>query len=464
MENEYEKAAQLANKILLNARNTLLVHLRFMDKALSNLQVIPAMTPSLTTNGIQLGFSPYFVLNSYQTARELPNRNYLHVVLQCIFKHPFLGSLTDQRLWNLSCDIAVENIINEMGLPCVQTAKAAQQLSLVQKLAQSVSLITAEKVYDYFQNHPLSEAQYQEWEALFCADDHSPWYAPPTPDGGSNSGEDEQNSDGGNSGENEPDGDGNNENDGENERDNMQRQMQAMSGVSPETEKMWSDVGHSTQMDLETFSKEQGDDAGAMMQNLREVTREKYDYAAFLKKFAVMHEAMQINDDEFDYVFYTYGLQLYRNMPLIESLEYKDVKLIREFVIVIDTSGSVSGELVQTFVQKTYNILKSTESFCKRINLHIIQCDAEIQEHVQINTQDEFDEYIKHMKLKGFGGTDFRPAFALVDRLVQESANKMAGNLSTYRAEVYRKSIRFFRRHGRKSPNSTSPERQHTIL
>ena len=160
--------------------------------------------------------------------------------------------------------------------------------------------------------------------------------------------------------------------------------------------------------------------AGGMSQQLKELNRERYDYTAFLKKFAVMGEAMKINDDEFDYIFYTYGLKLYDKMPLIEPLEYKDVKRIREFVIAIDTSGSVSGELVQTFVQKTYNILKSTESFFSRINLHIIQCDAHIQEHVKITTQDEFDKYLKTMKLRGFGGTDFRPVFSLVDALVRD--------------------------------------------
>ena len=67
---------------------------------------------------------------------------------------------------------------------------------------------------------------------------------------------------------------------------------------------------------------------------------------------------MRINDDEYDYIFYTYGLRQYKNMPLIEPLEYKEVKRIREFVIAIDTSGSTSGELVQRFMQKTYNILK----------------------------------------------------------------------------------------------------------
>ena len=156
------------------------------------------------------------------------------------------------------------------------------------------------------------------------------------------------------------------------------------------------------------------------MQNLREVNREKYDYTAFLKKFAVMGEVMKINDDEFDYIFYTYGLKLYKKVPLVEPLEYKDVKRIREFVIAIDTSGSTSGELVQKFVQKTYNILKSTESFFSKINLHIIQCDAKIQEHVKITNQVEFDRYISAMEIYGLGGTDFRPVFTLVDKLIEQ--------------------------------------------
>ena len=47
---------------------------------------------------------------------------------------------------------------------------------------------------------------------------------------------------------------------------------------------------------------------------------------------------MRLDPDEFDYVYYTYGLKLYRNMPLIKPLEYREVKRIQEFVIAIDTS------------------------------------------------------------------------------------------------------------------------------
>ena len=179
----------------------------------------------------------------------------------------------------------------------------------------------------------------------------------------------------------------------------------------------WRSVSERMQMDLETFGKQRGTSSGAMTQNLAAVNREKYDYTAFLKKFAVMGEKMRINDDEFDYIFYTYGLQLYEKMPLIEPLEYKEVKAIKEFVIAIDTSGSTSGELVQKFLQKTYNILKSTESFFTKINLHIIQCDAKIQEDAKITCQEDFDKYLKTMQIRGLGGTDFRPVFEYVEQL-----------------------------------------------
>ena len=129
---------------------------------------------------------------------------------------------------------------------------------------------------------------------------------------------------------------------------------------------------------------------------------------------------MKLNMDEFDYIFYTYGMELYENMPLIEPLEYKEIKQVKEFVIAIDTSGSTSGELVQSFVQKTYNILKGEENFFTRFNLHIVQCDSEIQDAVKITSQADFDAYISRMRIRGLGGTDFRPVFCYVDKLVEK--------------------------------------------
>ena len=134
----------------------------------------------------------------------------------------------------------------------------------------------------------------------------------------------------------------------------------------------------------------------------------------------MLGEAAEINHEDFDNIFYTYGLRLYKNLPLIEPLETREVMRVRDFVIAIDTSGSTSGELVNKFLTKTYNLLMSTESFFSKVNIHIVQCDAQVQEAVKITKREEFEDYLKHMTIRGLGGTDFRPVFAYVDQLVKQ--------------------------------------------
>jgi predicted metal-dependent peptidase len=182
----------------------------------------------------------------------------------------------------------------------------------------------------------------------------------------------------------------------------------------------WKAVSQRMQTDLETISKQKGVKAGNLVQNLQALNREKYDYSEFLRKFAVYGEEMKTDEDSFDYNFYCYGLEQYGNAAIIEPLEYKDVKKVREFVIAIDTSGSVQGKTVQMFLQKTFNILKQEESFFSKVNIHIIQCDAAVQEDAKLTTTEEFDEYLKTLELRGFGGTDFRPVFRYVNNMAEK--------------------------------------------
>ena len=135
---------------------------------------------------------------------------------------------------------------------------------------------------------------------------------------------------------------------------------------------------------------------------------------------------MQVDLDSFDYVFYNYGLTLYGNMPLIEPQEFKEVHKIEEFVIVIDTSMSCSGELVKTFLEQTYHILAESESFFRKIHIRILQCDEKVQSDVKITCQEELKEYMENFQVIGNGGTDFRPVFEMVDDLIR---NKEFSNL-----------------------------------
>ena len=146
----------------------------------------------------------------------------------------------------------------------------------------------------------------------------------------------------------------------------------------------------------------------------------KQDYSDFLRRFMTMGETIQVNDDEFDYIYYTYGLSHYGNMPLVEPLEYKDANKIKDFVIAVDTSASCRGELVQAFLSKTYRIMQQKENFFRKINVHIIQCDSEVQSDTKITGEEDFEEFMKNGKLKGFGSTDFRPVFGYVEQLAAE--------------------------------------------
>lgn len=391
MEQEKQiKTEKVAAEIIQMSKNKLLVNMRFMDMALNQFRMSPRpdLTPFSACDGDVYVYDPVHILKAYMLDENLPIRNFLHSVLHCVFKHFYVNTLVDQTMWDLACDIAVESAINDLELSFLNITKAKEQVQFFDLFKNKVKNVSAEKIYRYFLDEKLSDHLVEKLSLLFKGDDHVLWYLTET------------------------------------QKKKMNLYASHGEAVKPLSNMLlllqgWADIALRMQTELEVFML-QGKGAGLLTQNLREVNRERYDYSEFLKKFAVRAEMMKLNPDEFDYNFYTYGLALYENMPLIEPLEYREVKRIREFVIAIDTSGSTSGSLVQTFVQKTYNILKSTESFFSKINLHIIQCDAEIQEDVKITTQQEFDAYLKQMQLHGLGGTDFRPVFAYVNHLVDK--------------------------------------------
>ena len=186
-------------------------------------------------------------------------------------------------------------------------------------------------------------------------------------------------------------------------------------------QKKWDDVSSRMQTEL-TMGRESGQEDGDLVDELAVEDRERYDYKEFLRKFAVLKEETEIDPDSFDYVFYSYGLRVYGNMPLIEPLETKEMKKIEDFVIVLDTSMSCNGSLIRRFLEETYSVLSESESFFRKIQVHIIQCDEKIQDDQVIHNEKEMEAYLSDFTIRGFGGTDFRPAFSYVDKLLNIGA------------------------------------------
>ena len=372
-----QKFDSVGKQILTGSRNELYLNMRFLDLALSSLNyVMNTNTYGLGTDGFNLYFDPHYLVDLYRIDGMKINRAYLHNVFHCVFRHLLKQGRREKRLWDLACDIATEHVIDGLNHRSIRYPRNAFRANCYGGLEKKLKVLTAEKIYKLFEDEALEEYKIRKLAKEFRIDDHSMWPKPPGKD-------------------NQP-------------PNSMMQQLNDK----------WQEISEKMQTELETFSKEASNGEGELANELSVENRERYDYKAFLRKFAVLREEMQVDLDSFDYVFYNYGLTLYGNMPLIEPQEFKEVHKIEEFVIVIDTSMSCSGELVKTFLEQTYNILSETESFFRKIHIRIIQCDEKVQSDVKVTSQEELKNYMENFQVVGNGGTDFRPAFTYVQELI----------------------------------------------
>lgn len=378
-----QKLDTIAKDILSLTKSRLFISFRFLDTAIGRLDTVnDDLIFQIATDGQKLYFCSQWILETYRKEPEKLSRAYLHTVLHCIFRHTFVSSKVDKDYWNLAADIAVENILTEMNVPQTTCNGVQYQQQILNLMHRDIKSFTAEKIYKYFTEKKYSAEEIGRLKDYFYRDSHVLWWPEDDPKPTDDNGTAEQNID-----------------------------IESL-------RKEWEEISKKLGVDLDTLSKE-CDKSQSLTQGLEEINRDRYDYKEFLRKFSVRGEDILINDEEFDYVYYTYGLNHYGNMPLIEPLEYKETEKICDFVIAIDTSGSVKGTMVQRFLDKTYSMLMQQESFFKKINLRIMQCDDHLQEEVTITCKEDFDTYIKNMKIKGFGGTDFRPVFNRVEELVK---------------------------------------------
>ncbi len=381
---------EVATDILRNARNELYLNMRFLDIALSSLAFLPEQQIHVTgTDGSILYFQPDALVSVFRKGRAAVNRQYLHSIIHCLFSHLWTRKDRDEEYWNLACDIAAEYVIDGLYLKAVHLPKSSVRRELYHMLEEEANgglsgqtkagaqdtgrtVVTAERVYRFLcRLHPI-QAQLDIWKREFLVDDHCKW----------------------------------------------EQQGDSRKSPNPQRQK-WDDIRDKMQTEMETFSKEASDDTRSLEEQVCAANRKRYDYKEFLRKFSVLKEEMQVDMDSFDYIFYNYGMSLYGNMPLIEPLETKEVQKVEDFVIALDTSMSCSGELIRYFLEETYSVLSESEGFFRKIHVHILQCDDKVQEDVLITNQQEMQDYLEHFTVRGFGGTDFRPAFVRVQELLQ---------------------------------------------
>ena len=374
-ETHEEWQARMGGEVLAVVRSGLYLDFRFLDMALSALQPVPdERCGVLATDGRILCYQPTALLRLYQENPKYLNRLCLHTLFHCIFRHLWLRGRRDRRLWDLACDIAVENVIDGLGRKSVTRSLTYVRQHAYEAIAAAGKVVSAAPAYRWLLT--LTPGVLRQLEREFYTDDHRLWPkdAPEQP-----------------------------------------QQM-----PTPLPQKTWQKIGERMQTELELRDKEAGEGADALKEQVKAANRSRRSYHDFLRRFCVTREEVRLDPDEFDLNFYTYGLSVYGNLPLIEPLETRESKKIEELALVIDTSYSTSGELVRAFLAETYTLLKGRDNFFHRMNLHLIQADNAVQQDIPIRSEDELIHAMNHFTLRGGGGTDFRPAFAYVDRLCSE--------------------------------------------
>ncbi len=378
MSEQTKNLDEVGQDILLASRNELYMNLPYLDVVLCGLEFQPGreVTLSLATDGQTLYYNGSFLAERYLRGRVLCNRAYLHVLLHCMLRH--LAKKYDKvpELWDLACDVAVESILDELHYPCLDGGFVPAKQKFYGQCRGDMPVLTAEGIYRYLQKQNYTEYQLAQLQRAFLVDDHGLW-APP-------------------------------------EREQRERAKQQ--------DDQWRDRSEKTQTAMETVLAGQATGGQAVLEQVKVATREDVDYRAFLRRFAVPREIMAVDGDGFDYTYYTYGLRLYGNMPLVEHPETREEKRIEDFVIAIDTSMSTNGELVRQFLACTYAILRSTETFTRRVNIYIIQCDNQVRRETVIEDLEGLRRYMENFELSGGSATDFRPVFERVRELQAEGA------------------------------------------
>ena len=373
-QSEWEES--VSEQILQVVRNEIYLDLRYLDVALSALTWNSAEgIRGFATDGIRLCYSKEWLIRIFQSNAKFLDRAYLHTVLHCVYSHLFIRQNRNKRIWNIACDIMVEYTIDKMDKPCTRRAISYIRQKLYEDLNLNQGYLSAAAIYRQICGFDAETLNKVEQE--FYTDSHALW-------------PEEEQSDA--------------------------RMQQAKEKLDK--------VARQTKMQMEQKGKGEDEEGEQVLMGQLKAQKSRRSYREFLRKFAVLREELHCNPEEFDLNYYTYGLQLYGNMPLIEPLETRESMKIEEFVVAVDTSYSTSGELIKNFLKETFTLLTEQNSFFRKCKIRIIQCDDRVRTEEVITDFDKIEETVNRFTVIGGGGTDFRPVFRYVEEQIKEGEIK----------------------------------------
>ena len=471
------EAIELGYAVSMISRENIAIDWSFLGQAVMRLEPkVMAGLDVVGTDGKVFAFSPRPALDRFSQGPSELIRDCLHLVVHCLLSHPFATDV-DFDVWSVATDIAAEECCLSLADDSQPAARDDERSRVIADLRSELGALSAERIYLHLRSGTLTDAETAELAELFVRDDHALWPASPrlsffvavdadteaafasSEDAGTSpsasasarptapeadghsglGGRENEKSPAGAAGSGAvadftepPSGDGCAPDVPAPARPDLMPPLAMPSADDvAATREGWADLARRVALEIGVSADPLSADTALFADKLDVATRRTRDWRAFLRRFAEVTEEMHADDSGFDPVFYTYGLRTFGDMPLIEEPETRERKLVRDFVICIDTSASIPTDLVARFVSEAFSMLTASASFASRVDVHILQCDDKVRRDDVLTCTDDVEEWLAGFEARGRGGTDFRPAFAHIDSLLS------SGELANLRGVVY---------------------------
>ena len=350
-------------EILDSSAGAVCVDARFLTKAVLSLKldVVPG-EGMLECDGSSILFHSKTLESMYREDPNLVTRAIAHCALHCILGHSTPNDECSPR--GIAEDMAVEYILDSLGTPHLSLPDGPERIYSFERLVSMAGSPSVDRIAEAI-------AQESQWKLsmytrLFNRDHHA-----------SRTGNDDR----------------------------------------------WKEISKQALTEIEGFSEMPAGRTDTFMRLLRIRNRRRHDYRDFLRRFVSKSSLPKEDPDTFDPIYYTLGLQRYGNIPLVDSSEMTDNRSIDEFVIALDTSGSVMKGPMTRFLEESLDAVRQ----CLpdgRARIHVIQCDTMVRSDTLITGAGDIASLSERFEIDGGGGTDFRPAFDYVDSLIEEGRLK----------------------------------------
>ncbi len=299
-----------------------------------------------------------------------------HETLHLAFRHHQKGAYikADAKIWNFAADITDNDTLVQAGFQLIPGSLTYDSLPKSPKLPPRNS--TVEKFYAY-----LKELLQDKTEAPGSQSKTGAGSCGGCCTGGSGKPED---------GQGDPSEGSGGQSEGQDDSEEVDRALDLESNIDQAMQAMAKHQGK-LPYNLEVMVREYRQKGKI---NWRQVLRDKvrraiaYSPGVGKKRYDKPHRRFQNPDPEI--------------------ITARQVKISPVVACVVDTSGSVTDKELEIFASEVHKISKINQAKC-----WLIQCDAKVQSATLLKPQDT-----PPTKWKGRGGTDFRPAFAHLDKLV----------------------------------------------